>query len=112
MVGRLLSLFFAFALGANYGQNKPVSDSELQRKVQDHMDVIVDESAGIVDDVIEEIQNNEQVKKAGEFVDDVNEIIDNTKADIKDHFGEKETETEEETQVSWDDDVIEKDKDE
>ena len=81
-------------LGAGFAQDKPAADSELQAKVQEHMDVIVDESAAIVDDVVEEIRKDERVQDAEKFIDDVNEIVDNTKQDIHDHFG-KEAETEE-----------------
>ena len=37
--------------------------------------------------------------KAEEFASDVQEIADNTKADIEDHFGSEETETEAEPQT-------------
>ena len=94
-VGWLLSIVLAFSIGVNVGnQTEAPSDSELQQKVQDHMDVIVDESAAIVDDVTEEIRKNEHVQKAEEFADDVKEIAQNTKNDIEDHFGSKEEETE------------------
>lgn len=84
----LLTFIFAFSLGAGFAQDKPESaDSGLQQKVQEHMDVIVDESAAIVDDVIDEVRGTEDYQKAEEFVDDVNEIIDNTANDIKEHFG-------------------------
>lgn len=94
---KLLSGFFtfvfAFSLGAGWNNADRKSDSELQQKVQEHMDVIVDESAAIVDDVVEEIRKDERVQKAEQFQDDVNEIVDNTVEDIHAHFG-KEAETE------------------
>ena len=93
----LLTFLFAFSLGASYGQDKPPADSELQQKIQDHMDVIVDESAGIVDDIMDEARKDERVRDAEEFVEDWKEIADNTKEDIRAHFDEEEeSETEEE----------------
>ena len=90
--GWLLSVICAFSLGAGLRSDAP-ADSELQQKVQSHMDVIVDESAAMVDDVAEEIRKNENVQKAEEFRNDVQEIVDNTVADIHAHFDpEKETE--------------------
>ena len=59
--GWLLSVICAFSLGAGLRSDAP-ADSELQQKVQSHMDVIVDESAAMVDDVAEEIRKND-VKK-------------------------------------------------
>ena len=85
----VLLFVFAFFLGLGYTEDKTV-DSELQQKVQDHMDVIVDESAALVDDVVDEVRKNEHVKKAEEFVNDVNEIVENTANDIDDHFGKEE----------------------
>ena len=90
---QLFTFIFAFALGASVAQDKPAVDSELEQKVQQHMDVIVDESAAIVDDVMDEARKNENVQKAEEFVSDVNEIVDNTRQDIRDHFGPEETES-------------------
>ena len=68
-------------------------DSDIEMILDEHMDVIADESAAIVDDVLEEARKDERVQKAEEFANDVNEIVDNTKQDIYDHFGpEEETE--------------------
>ena len=90
MFGKLIlwlcSVVFAFSLGARAADPK-VSDSELQQRIRDHMDVIVDEAAGMADDIAEEIRNDERVQQASEFVDDVREIVQNTKDDIQDHFG-------------------------
>ena len=44
-------------------------------------------------------KESDEYKKAEEFVNDVQEIADNTKADIEEHFGSDETETESETAV-------------
>ena len=92
LLKQILTFIFAFSLGASMAQDKP-ADSELQQKVQDHMDVIVDESAAIVDDVMDEARKNEHVQKAEQFANDVNEIVDHTIEDIHEHFGpEEETE--------------------
>ena len=79
--------------------DKP-ADNELQQKVQDHMDVIVDESAAIVDDVMDEVRKDKHVQEAEEFHEDVKEIVNNTMDDIHEHFDEEETENllEEETE--------------
>ena len=90
----IITFIVAFILGAGYGQDKPAADSELQQKVQAHMDVIIDESAGIVDDVMEEVRQDERVQKLEDFASDVNEIAENTKADIDAHFGSDEEEAE------------------
>ena len=92
----LFSMIFAFNLGAGVNSDKP-ADSELEQKIRDHMDVIVDESAAMMDDIADEFRNNEHVKEAEAFAEDVREIVDNTKQDIEDHFGkpaEETTETE------------------
>ena len=58
-LGWFLSMTLAFFAGANIGSKAP-ADSELKEKVQGHMDVIVDESAAIVDDITEELRGREQ----------------------------------------------------
>ena len=99
----LLAMALGFGAGVSAGRDYE-KDSELEQKVQAHMDVIVDEAAGIVDDVTasakqrretaeSELRENENYRKAEEFVTDVREIADNTKADIDAHFGTGETET-------------------
>jgi len=101
-MAKLFALFLSFILGVGFGMGsaeKSPSDSELKQKVQDHMDIIVDESAGIVDDVVEEIRKDERVQKAEKFAEDVNEIVDNTMKDIDDHFGSDETESAAESTV-------------
>lgn len=92
----LLTFLFAFSLGSGAGNIDRVSDSELAQKVQSHMDVIVDESAAIVDDVVDEIRKDERVQDIEAFVEDVDEIIDHTREDIEDHFGKADEEAEEE----------------
>ena len=84
----LCSVVFAFSLGAQ-STNPKATDSELEKKVRDHIDVIVDEAAGIADDIATEIQKDERVQQATEFADDVKEIIRNTQEDIQDHFRPK-----------------------
>ena len=82
----LCSVVFAFSLGAQ-STNPKATDSELEKKVRDHIDVIVDEAAGIADDISAEIRKDERVQQATEFVDDVKDIIRNTQEDIQEHFG-------------------------
>ena len=105
----VLTMFLSFGAGVSAGRDYQ-KDTELEQKVQAHMDVIVDEAAGIVDDVAEaakdrketaesELKESDGYKKAEEFASDVQEIADNTKADIEDHFGSEETETEAEPQT-------------
>ena len=89
----LMSLLLAFGLGLGVSSGS-ASDSELKQKVQDHVDVIVDESAAIVDDVVDEIRKDEHVQDAENFLDDVSEIIDNTKEDIHAHFDKEDEEAE------------------
>ena len=88
----LLTFLFAFSLGSGAGNTDKATNSELAQKVQAHMDVIVDESAAMVDDVVEEIRKDEHVQDAEAFVEDVGEIIDNTRDDIKAHFGKADEE--------------------
>ena len=97
----LCSVVFAFSLGAQSADPAP-SDSELQQKIRDHMDVIVDEAAGIADDIAAEFRDDERVKQASEFADSVKEIVDNTLEDIDDHFGSS-PEAEEEEELPADD---------
>ena len=93
LISWLLSIVVAFSLGAGVRTDRE-PNSELQQKVQDHMDVIVDEAAAIVDDVTEELRQNEHVQEAEAFAEDVREIVNNTMDDIKDHFGTEENASE------------------
>ena len=90
-IGWLLSLTLAFFIGVNVSNDKP-ADSELQQKVQDHMDVIVDESAAIIDDVADEVRGSDYVQEAEQFANDIKEIAQNTADDIEAHFGTKDEE--------------------
>ena len=93
----LFSVIFAFNMGAGLSKESP-EDSELKQKVRDHVDAIVDETAGLVDDVIEEVRSTEEVQKAEAFAEDVREIVNNTLDDIHEKFGsEEEEENAEET---------------
>jgi hypothetical protein len=105
----ILSMFLSYGAGVNAGRDYQ-EDTELEQKVQAHMDVIVDEAAGIVDDVSEaarsrretmesELRQSDEYQKAEKFVNDVQEIVDNTAADIDAHFGTDETETETEAET-------------
>ena len=93
----ILSLFLAFTAGIVFPRSLD-GNEELKQKVTDHLDIIVDEAAGIVDDVSaaaeekreslkEDIQKTDEYKEAKEFADNVQEIAQNTAADIDDHFG-------------------------
>lgn len=78
----LLSLFFAFSLGANSTPATRETDEELRNRVQEHLDVIADESAAIVDEVTESIQNDERVQQAEQFARDVEEVAQATWDDL------------------------------
>ena len=78
----LLSLFFAFSLGANSTPATRETDEELRNRVQEHLDVIADESAAIVDEVTESIQNDERVQQAEQFARDVEEVARGTWDDL------------------------------
>ncbi len=112
----ILTCLLSFGAGVNAGREYQ-EDTELEQKVQAHMDVIVDEAAGIVDDVSaeakkrretaeSEFKESDEYKEAEEFVSDVEEIVDNTKADIEEHFGSDETETEAETEAVTEADIV------
>lgn len=100
----LLSVLLAFGAGTAAGRHYE-PNTDLEQQVSDHVDVIVDEMAGIVDDVNAakeqrqseweaEMETDEDYRRAKEFVEDVREIADNTAADIEAHFGSGEEETE------------------
>ena len=79
----VLSLIFAFNLGADSAATKKETDDDLRNKVQDHIDVIVDEGAALVDDVIDEVRSDERVKDAEQAVKDAKEIVEETLGDAK-----------------------------
>lgn len=94
----LLSLLFAFNLGSQSASTPTVTDEELRNKVQEHMDVIVDEGAALVDDVTDSIRNDDRVKDAEKFaqdveevtketLDDLNQVYENTKNRVEEKFG-------------------------
>jgi len=94
----LLSIILAFTLGAQSGTKTTETDDELRNKVQEHLDVIVDESAAIVDEVTESIRKDEKVQDAEQFVkdvqevaqetlDDLNQVAEDAKERIEDRFG-------------------------
>ena len=87
----IFTFLFAFSLGAGMSTER-TDNPELREKVQEHVDVIVDESAALVDDLIDEARKDERVQRAEEFLDDVEEIAQNTADDIEAHFGCDETE--------------------
>ena len=105
----LLSLFIAFSLGAESTRKPTESEEELRAKVQGHIDVIVDESAAIVDDVVEAARQDEGVQAAEKFVQDVKEVAEETVRDlnavyenaaerVEEKFGTKKTEGEKESE--------------
>ena len=92
----LLAMALGFSAGVSAGRDYE-KDTELEQKVQAHMDVIVDEADAAKqrrETVESEFKESDCYKKAKEFVGDVKEISDDTKADIDAHFGSDETETE------------------
>lgn len=104
----LVTLVLAFTLGSDYGRNQPAreTDGELRDRVQQHLDVIVDESAAIVDDVTEAVRQNEHVQNAETFLQDakdvaeetaeeVQTVIDHTKERIDEKFGTNDAASEE-----------------
>ena len=95
----LLSIFFAFNLGAQTADSPKETDDELRNKVQEHLDVIMDESAALVDDVADSIRNDERVQDAEQFIqnvqdvaeetlDDLNKVYEETKTRVEEKFGE------------------------
>ena len=102
----VLSLFFAFNLGAQGTRPDTETDEELRNRVQEHLDVIVDESAAIVDEVTKEVREDPQVQEAVKFAEDVKEVAEETLEDLEgvaertkerleEKFGTKETPAEE-----------------
>ena len=79
----LLSLVFAFSLGAKSQAPVRETDSELRQKVQQHLDTIVDESAALVDDVAESVRNDPLVQEVKETVESVQEAARETLEDVK-----------------------------
>ena len=78
----LVSVFFAFNLGAGSQKVPTATDEELRGRVQEHIDVIVDESAAIVDEVTESLRENEQVQEMEKFLQDVREVTEETMDDL------------------------------
>ena len=94
----LLSILLAFTLGAQSGTKTTETDDELRNRVQEHLDVIVDESAAIVDEVTESIRKDEKVQEAEQFIqdvqdvtretmDDLNQVAEDAKKRIEEKFG-------------------------
>ncbi|MBQ9210702.1 MAG: hypothetical protein IJ153_03295 [Clostridia bacterium] len=102
----ILSLIFAFNLGAGTTTESQKSDEELRNRVQEHIDTIVDEGAAIVDEITDEIRNDERVQEAEQFIQDVQDVAEETLKDlnkvyedakdrVEEKFGAEEVETEE-----------------
>ena len=78
----LLSLLFAFNLGA---QNRTVpteTDEELRGRVQGHLDTIVDESAAIVDEIAGTVREDGRVQEAERFASDMKDIAEEAIQDL------------------------------
>ena len=99
----LLSVFFAFNLGAQTADSPKETDDELRNKVQEHLDVIMDESAALVDDVTDSIRNDERIQDAEKFIqnvqdvaeetlDDLNQVYEDTKTRVEEKFGDGQSE--------------------
>ena len=83
LIAWLLSLFFAFSLGAETAAPSRETDDELRTKIQDHIDVIVDEGAAIVDEVAEGIRQDERFQEAEKFVQDVKDVTEESLDGLK-----------------------------
>ena len=83
----LLSIFIAFSFGAGTASKPKESDDALREKVQGHLDVIMDESAALVDDVKESVHSDERVRKAEQTIRDVREIAEDTAEDLRETAG-------------------------
>ncbi len=104
----LLSIILAFSLGVGVRNDSgSATDEELKDRVQEHIDVIVDESAAIVDEVTEELRKDERVQEAEQFVQDVRDVatetadefqqlVEHTQERIEERFGTGDAEATEE----------------
>ena len=77
----VLGLLFAFGAA---GVKPAETDEELRDKVRSHIDVIVDESAAILDDVAESLREDERVQDAERFLQDVIDVTEETAEDLED----------------------------
>ena len=96
-----LSLLVVFGVGVNAGREYEPEEAnpELKQKVTEHLDAIVDEMAGLADDLnaeaekqMEEFRQSEFVRSVEDFFNNVKEIAENTAEDIRKRFGGDETE--------------------
>ena len=96
-----LSLLMVFGIGVSAGrEGEPEEFSpELKQKITAHMDVIVDEMAGMADDISEEVskridefRDSDFVKSLEEYIDNMQKILEDLKKDIEERFGLEETE--------------------
>ena len=104
----LLSIILAFSLGVGVRSDSgSATDEELKDRVQEHIDVIVDESAAIVDEVTEELRKDERVQEAEQFVqnvkdvatetaDEFQQLVEHTQERIEEKFGTGDAEATEE----------------
>ena len=96
-----LSLLVVFGVGVNAGREYEPEEAnpELKQKVTEHLDAIVDEMAGLADDLnaeaekqMEEFRQTEFVRSVEDFFNNVKEIAENTAEDIRKRFGGDEAE--------------------
>ena len=96
-----LSLLVVFGVGVNAGREYEPEEAnpELKQKVTEHLDAIVDEMAGLADDLnteaekqMEEFRQSEFVRSVEDFFNNVKEIAENTAEDIRKRFGGDEAE--------------------
>ena len=96
-----LSLLMVFGIGVSAGrEGEPEEISpELKQKITAHMDVIVDELAGMADDISEEVskrvdefRDSDFVKSLEEYVDNIQKILEDLKKDIEERFDIEEPE--------------------
>ena len=78
----LLSLLFAFNLGAQNGTVPTETDEELRGRVQGHLDTIVDESAAIVDEIAGTVREDGRVQEAERFASDMKDIAEEAIQDL------------------------------
>ena len=98
-----LSILVVFGIGVNTGRDLETEEvnPELKQKVTEHIDAIVDEMAGLADDLAaeadkkaEEFKQSDFAQSIEKFCNNVKEVVENTVADIEERFGKKEPEAE------------------
>ena len=81
---RIWAWILGILIALNVGGAQPKeTDDELRSKIQSHIDVIVDESAAIIDDVAESIRSNERLQDADQKLADAAEVAQDTAAELE-----------------------------